>query len=270
MRKLAILVVTILALLAMALPAMAGGCAGCAAKCGEAAKADCAPAGGFSFYPWPFDGAKKGDPAPAQKPCPPQATDTAGGSIVASETVVVLNTVQGDIAIRFFPETAPEHVRNFIWHAQNTYAGCTFHRVIPGFMIQGGDPNTKNDDPNDDGMGGHSYKGEELMLEAEFNERSHVRGILSMARAQDPNSAGSQFFICHGDAPFLDNKYTVFGEVIDGIEVVDAIVNVNRDKRDRPLENQTINGAKVEDWSREQVAKTLQAMIEGDPAAGTR
>jgi len=264
MRKFTILLVAAVAMLALAMPAMAQGCGGCASKA-EAAKTKA----GFSLYPWPFNGsAGKADCPPT--PCPPQATDTAGGSIVASEPVVTLGTVQGDIVIRFFPDIAPEHVRNFIWHAENTYVDCTFHRVIPGFMIQGGDPNTKNDDPSDDGMGGHGYQGEGTNVPAEFNDRSHKRGILSMARAQDPNSAGSQFFICHGDAAFLDSKYTVFGEVIDGIEVVDAIVGVNRDGRDRPHENQTILTTKIETWSCADVAKAHQAMIEGDPAAGAR
>jgi peptidyl-prolyl cis-trans isomerase B (cyclophilin B) len=185
----------------------------------------------------------------------------------AEETVVTLTTVQGDILVRFFPDSAPEHVKNFIWHAENTYPGCTFHRVIPGFMIQGGDPNTKNDDPADDGMGGYSYHGEGTDLPAEFNTRPHERGILSMARSQDPNSAGSQFFVMHGDAPFLDSKYTVFGEVIDGIEVVDKIVNIDRDKRDRPRQDQSILSTKVETWPTPKVNETRDLMIAGDPAA---
>ncbi len=185
----------------------------------------------------------------------------------AEETVVTLTTVQGDVLVRFFPDSAPEHVKNFIWHAENTYPGCTFHRVIPGFMIQGGDPNTKNEDPADDGMGGYSYHGEGIDLPAEFSTRPHKRGILSMARSQDPNSAGSQFFLMHGDAPFLDGKYTVFGEVIDGIEVVDAIVNVDRDKHDRPHQNQEILAAKVEIWPTVKVEESKTLMIAADPAA---
>ncbi len=190
-----------------------------------------------------------------------------------TETVVTLKTTQGDILLRFFPESAPEHVKNFIWHAENTYPGCLFHRVIPGFMIQGGDPNSKNDDPADDGRGGSSYHGEGVMLKAEFNERRHDRGILSMARAPDPDSAGSQFFLMHGRAPHLDGKYTVFGEVIDGIEVLDAIAKTPREtrdmrKKDRPLEDQKILEAGVEQWTTEKVRATKRAMWDADRKAG--
>jgi peptidyl-prolyl cis-trans isomerase B (cyclophilin B) len=190
-----------------------------------------------------------------------------------TETVVVLHTNQGDIALRFFPESAPEHVKNFISHSRSGYyTGTTFHRVIPGFVIQGGDPNSKDDDPSNDGMGGYSYKGPDTTLPAEFNERKHVRGTLSMARAQDPNSAGSQFFVCQADTPFLDNKYTVFGEVIDGIEVVDRIVNVERDGRDRPLENQTIEGVTVAEWPVSTIEASKLAMwaAEGEKAGGEK
>jgi len=124
------------------------------------------------------------------------------------------------------PELAPEHVRNFVkLTKEGFYDGTLFHRVIPGFMIQGGDPNTK--DPNKKsqwGMGGPGYT-----IKAEFNSRSHLRGILSMARATDPDSAGSQFFIMHKDSTFLDNEYTVFGEVIEGMETVDKIAGLPRD-----------------------------------------
>ncbi|MCB9514181.1 MAG: peptidylprolyl isomerase [Candidatus Latescibacteria bacterium] len=180
------------------------------------------------------------------------------------ETVVTLKTNRGDIALRFFPGTAPEHVKNFIWHAENTYPGCTFHRVIPGFMIQGGDPNTKPGAKGIPGTGGHSYKGPGTSLPAEFNDRHHTRGILSMARSRDPDSAGSQFFIMHGDAPFLDGKYTVFGETIDGIEVVDAIVNTPRNDRDRPNEDQKILEVKIEDWPTSKVEETKAAMWAAD------
>lgn len=145
----------------------------------------------------------------------------------------VIKTKFGEMEIKFFPDVAPKHVENFIKLAKSGfYNGTIFHRVIPGFMIQGGDPNTK--DPNKKevyGMGGPGYS-----LKAEFNEISHKRGILSMARAQDPDSAGSQFFIVVEDSPFLDRKYTVFGEVVRGIGVADKIVNLPRDARDMPLE----------------------------------
>ncbi len=182
-----------------------------------------------------------------------------------TETVVTLTTNQGDIVLRFFPEIAPDHVKNFIWHAENTYAGCLFHRVIPGFMVQGGDPNSKNDNPNDDGGGGSSYHGEGVMLQAEFNDRKHDRGILSMARTRDPNSAGSQFFLMHGRAPHLDGKYTVFGEVIDGIEVVDAIAAVKL-HGSRPREPQTIDGAEVAYWPAAKVKALSDATWKEDYA----
>ena len=111
------------------------------------------------------------------------------------------------------------------------YNGTTFHRVIPGFMIQGGDPNSKSDDRSMHGMGGPGYN-----IKAEFNSKKHKRGIVSMARSQDPDSAGSQFFVVVKDAPFLDGQYTVFGEVVEGMDVADKIVNAKRDGRDNPLE----------------------------------
>jgi peptidyl-prolyl cis-trans isomerase B (cyclophilin B) len=138
----------------------------------------------------------------------------------------------GEIVLRFFPDVAPSHVDNFIKLAKEKfYDGTTFHRVIPGFMIQGGDPNSKNQDRSTHGMGGPGYR-----VKAEFNSRPHKRGVLSMARANDPDSAGSQFFICVADSNFLDWKYTVFGEVVSGMDVVDKVVGVKRDGRDNPLE----------------------------------
>jgi peptidyl-prolyl cis-trans isomerase B (cyclophilin B) len=177
------------------------------------------------------------------------------------EPVVTLHTTQGDILLRFFPVDAPEHVANFLAHSRSGfYEGCTFHRVIPDFMIQSGDPNSKDDDPNNDGTGGYSYQGPGTMLKAEFNDRRHLRGTLSMARRNQPDTAGSQFFICQKKRPGLDRLYTVFGEVIDGIEVVDAIIGVERDKRDRPLENQVIEKVTVEQWPTANVDSTLAAM----------
>jgi len=138
----------------------------------------------------------------------------------------------GDIVVKFFPDVAPGHVKNFTDLAKKGfYNGTTFHRVIPGFMIQGGDPNSKNADRSSHGMGGPGYT-----IKAEFNSKPHKRGILSMARANDPNSAGSQFFICVADANFLDWQYTAFGEVVSGMEVADKVVNSKRDGRDNPLE----------------------------------
>jgi len=151
----------------------------------------------------------------------------------AVEKIAIISTKMGSISIRLMPNVAPKHVENFIkLTQQGFYNGTTFHRVIPGFMIQGGDPNSK-DAKNRmmHGTGGPGYT-----VPAEFSNTPHKRGILSMARSADPNSAGSQFFIVVADAPHLDGQYTVFGEVTDGLDVVDKIVGVRRDGRDNPLE----------------------------------
>ncbi len=148
------------------------------------------------------------------------------------DTRAVIETKYGDIEIKFFPDVAPKHVKNFLDLARKGfYDGTIFHRVIPGFMIQGGDPNTKGPDKSTYGMGGPGYT-----VKAEFNDIPHKRGIVSMARAQDPDSAGSQFFIVVKDSNFLDHQYTVFGEVVKGMDVVDKIVNLPRDSRDLPNE----------------------------------
>jgi len=145
-------------------------------------------------------------------------------------TDVIIKTDFGSIKFSLLPDIAPETVRNFLELAKSGfYNGTLFHRVIPGFMIQGGDPNTKNPDKSTWGQGGPGYN-----LKAEFSSRSHLRGIVSMARANDPDSAGSQFFIVTSDSTFLDKQYTVFGEVVDGIEVADKIVNLPRDGNDCP------------------------------------
>ena len=146
-------------------------------------------------------------------------------------TGAIIKTDFGSIKFSLLPDTAPETVRNFVTLAKKGfYDGTLFHRVIPGFMIQGGDPNTK--DPNKKsqwGMGGPGHT-----IKAEFSSRSHLEGIVSMARATDPDSAGSQFFIVTSDSTFLDRQYTVFGEVVEGIEVADKIVNLPRDGNDCP------------------------------------
>tara|TARA_B110000444_G_scaffold25271_1_gene20919 strand:- start:2931 stop:3545 length:615 start_codon:yes stop_codon:yes gene_type:complete len=163
---------------------------------------------------------------------------------VMEKDIAVITTKFGDIKLEFFDDIAPKHVESFKLHAQNGYYdGTTFHRVIPGFMIQGGDPLTKSEDKSRHGTGGNAAKffgiGSEDSestwdLPAEFSTTTHVRGILSMARSQNPDSGGSQFFICVADANFLDNQYTVFGKVVSGMEVVDAIVSAPRDARDNP------------------------------------
>lgn len=144
----------------------------------------------------------------------------------------IIETKFGEIEVEFFDAKAPGHVKNFKDLAKKGfYDGTTFHRVIPGFMIQGGDPNTK--DPKkpreQHGTGGPGYN-----IDAEFNDTPHTRGVLSMARAQNPNSAGCQFFICVADSSFLDRQYTAFGKVVRGIEVADQIVAAPRDGRDNP------------------------------------
>ncbi len=148
------------------------------------------------------------------------------------KTRAVIHTKFGDITLKFFPDVAPNHVNNFIeLSKKGFYNGTIFHRVIPGFVIQGGDPNTKGMDKLRYGMGGPGYS-----VKAEFNKRPHKRGTLSMARSSNPDSAGSQFFICVADTPSLDGKYTVFGKVVKGMDVVDKIVSQRRDARDNPLE----------------------------------
>ena len=148
------------------------------------------------------------------------------------DPVVILETNLGEITIDFFPNDAPNHVKNFITLSnQGFYDGTLFHRVIPGFMIQAGDPNTIDGDPNTWGQGGPDEQ-----LDAEFNSIKHNRGIVSMARSGDPNSAGSQFFIVHNDSNFLDGKYTVFGRIIteESFETLDKIAAVQTGTNDRP------------------------------------
>jgi len=134
------------------------------------------------------------------------------------DEVAVIKTTEGEMVVKFWPDVAPQTVENFKKLARDGfYDGTAFHRIVKGFMIQGGDPLSKKDDPAV-GTGGPGYK-----IKAEFNDRPHVRGVLSMARSQDPNSAGSQFFICLADARFLDKQYTAFGEVIKGDDVLGKI-----------------------------------------------
>ena len=162
------------------------------------------------------------------------------------EKAVIHMEAGGAIHVRFFDDKAPGHVANFKKLARSGYyEGTTFHRVIPAFMIQGGDHLSKDDDPRNDGTGmpGH-------FIDAEFNDVAHKRGIVAMARRNDPNSAGAQFYIVVANNPrwrqVLDGKYTVFGEVSRGMDVVDRIVSVDRDLRDRPLENQVIASVSIE------------------------
>ena len=160
--------------------------------------------------------------------------------------VAVISTNFGDMIVEFYPDIAPMHVDSFVALVNEEYFdGTTFHRVIPGFMIQGGDPNSRNENKATHGTGGRAGKffgiGNEedpstWLIPQEFNDTPHVKGILSMARTNDHNSASSQFFICHDNASFLDNKYTVFGKVVQGLDIIDEIVNVAKDQNDNPLE----------------------------------
>ena len=153
-------------------------------------------------------------------------------ALVSAEEIAVIETKFGKIEIQFFEDKAPGHVKNFKDLAnKGFYDGTIFHRVIPGFMIQGGDPNTKGDDRSTHGIGGPGYS-----IKAEFNDTPHKRGILSMARSQDPDSAGSQFFVVVKDSGFLDGQYTAFGRVISGMDVEDKIVESPRDSNDNPNE----------------------------------
>tara|TARA_Y100000591_G_C21818201_1_gene691992 strand:- start:139 stop:816 length:678 start_codon:yes stop_codon:yes gene_type:complete len=170
--------------------------------------------------------------------------ETIEDSDFQKKEVAIIDTEFGEMVIDFFEGNAPKHVESFKIHARNGYYDKTiFHRVIPGFMIQGGDPNTKGDNNASYGTGGHAAKyfgiGNEndsstWTLPAEFNNIKHKVGILSMARANNPNSGGSQFFICAAEAPHLNGKYTVFGQVIEGLEIIEQIVNLPRDSRDNP------------------------------------
>ncbi|HEV7241406.1 MAG TPA: peptidylprolyl isomerase [Thermoanaerobaculia bacterium] len=145
--------------------------------------------------------------------------------------IAEVHTTAGQFNLRFFPDVAPGHVKNFIdLSEQGFFNNTKFHRVIPGFVIQGGDPNTISGNPATWGTGGSPKN-----LKAEFNAIPHKRGILSMARSGHPDSASSQFFVCVADVPSLDNQYTVFGEVTQGMDVVDKIVNAPTGPGDRPV-----------------------------------
>jgi peptidyl-prolyl cis-trans isomerase B (cyclophilin B) len=147
-----------------------------------------------------------------------------------------IETSEGPIVAELWPKKAPHTVNSFVFLArEGFYDGTIFHRVIPGFMLQGGDPEGT-------GTGGPGYH-----LKAEFNDTKHVRGILSMARARDPDSAGSQFFIMHGNAPHLDNQYTAFGKVIDGMDTVDKIARIPTGDNDRPVRPPVIKSIKIEE-----------------------
>ncbi len=174
----------------------------------------------------------------------------------SDEKLVILHTNLGKIVIEFFPNDAPNHVANFIKLSENGfYDGTIFHRIIPGFMIQGGDPNTKDGDKSTWGTGGPDNS-----VNAEFNTIKHNRGIVSMARSADPNSAGSQFFIVHKDSNFLDEQYTVFGRIVteESFETLDKIASVETGDKDIPVNTEQVKITKVEVVNHFEVSNLLE------------
>lgn len=185
------------------------------------------------------------------------------------DDIVVFDTTAGQLVLRFFPDVAPKHVESFVKLSKDGfYDGLKFHRVIKGFMIQGGCPNTKDGDPATWGTGGPGYN-----LPAEFNDKKHVRGILSMARAQDPNSAGSQFFVMHGEAPFLNNQYTVFGQLVYGYDILDKIATAEvtsyRGEASRPVEPVEIKKAHAMTWEQYEAKADEDTGTETESEAGS-
>jgi len=145
-----------------------------------------------------------------------------------------IDTTEGVITVELDPTIAPQHVNSFVFLArEGFYNGVIFHRVIPGFMIQGGDPTGT-------GTGGPGYR-----VKAEFNKKKHTRGVISAARSSDPNSAGSQFFLMHADSPHLDGQYSAFGQAVSGLEVIDKIAKAPRDRNDRPNNPAKINSITI-------------------------
>jgi cyclophilin family peptidyl-prolyl cis-trans isomerase len=212
------------------------------------ALAACAQSGGDTGASAPTDSAvttaTETTTSAAESTTPPAAAPVTEEKPMSYENKVAeLHTSAGQIDIRFFPDVAPNHVKNFIELAQQGfYDGTKFHRTIPGFMIQGGDPNTKSGDPSMWGTGGSGKN-----VSAEFNSVKHKRGIVSMARSSAPNSASSQFFIMVADYPSLDNQYSAFGQVTKGMDVADKIVSAPADRNDRPNSPTTINKIVIRD-----------------------
>jgi len=162
---------------------------------------------------------------------------------MAEKEIAIIKTTEGEMTVEFWPEVAPKTVENFKTLARKGfYDGTCFHRVIKGFMIQGGDPQTK--DPAQESRWGTGGPGH--TVKAEFNDRSHLRGVLSMARSNDPDSAGSQFFICHGNANFLDGKYTAFGKLIKGDEVLEKIATTPTHPQDRPNKRMGVESVTIQ------------------------
>ncbi|MER3495930.1 MAG: peptidylprolyl isomerase [Armatimonadota bacterium] len=186
-------------------------------------------------------------PTPAPSPVGDATKPFQAAVPKTGEKVAVLETTQGRIIFAFLPDVAPKTVASFQKLAnEKFYDNTAFHRVIPDFMIQGGDSNS--DPARAKGPAGTGDAG--FKLKAEFNVTSHVRGVVSMARSQDPDSAGSQFFICVGNPTFLDNKYTAFGRVVSGMEVADKIVALQRDQNDAPveIEKARVKSVRIATW----------------------
>ena len=184
-------------------------------------------------------------PAPAEAPSAPTSPASVPAPVPVKE-LAVIKTSKGEMTVEFWEDVAPKTVANFKKLAkEGFYNGTAFHRIIKGFMIQGGDPNTK--DPSKEGVYGTGDPG--YKIKAEFNDKKHERGVLSMARSMDPDSAGSQFFICLDPAPFLDRQYTGFGRVVKGEEVLlkigDTPVASNGRERSKPTERVTVEGVKI-------------------------
>ena len=178
---------------------------------------------------------------PVEKPAPPEKADAPGKDAAATKEVAVIKTSAGEMVVEFWPEVAPNTVANFIKLAKDGfYDGTAFHRIIKGFMIQGGDPLSK--DPSKEAMWGTGSA--DHYVKAEFNDRHHVLGVISMARAQDPDSASCQFFICLDDQQRLDGQYTAFGHLIKGEDVLKTLGDtpVNGSK---PIERAAIESIRI-------------------------
>jgi peptidyl-prolyl cis-trans isomerase B (cyclophilin B) len=191
-------------------------------------------------------GSKPAATAPATETKTEAAASTSASTPAPAagnpDEVAVIKTTEGTMVVEFWPDVAPKTVENFKKLAkEGFYNGTCFHRVIKGFMIQGGDPLTK--DASKEAMWGTGDPG--YKIKAEFNDRSHTKGVLSMARSQDPDSAGSQFFICHGNPTFLDHQYTAFGKLIKGEDVLDKIATTPTHPQDRPDKRMNIDSITI-------------------------
>jgi peptidyl-prolyl cis-trans isomerase B (cyclophilin B) len=183
------------------------------------------------------------------------------------DRLVVMKTKQGTIKIQLFDKVAPKHVANFVKNVNaGFYDGLTFHRVIPGFMIQGGDPNSKDDDLSNDGYGRPDLE----KVPAEFSKLKHERGILSAARTQDPNSATTQFFLMHAYNSQLDGQYSIFGQVIEGMDVVDKIVNLKKVQGDNPGKASLIVKATVVEGKNKAIPAVAKTNAKSDKAKSAK